>query len=77
MVQSSAKSKRAVDAFQAFDNGDVVPVGSYTTSYAGGSVTATMADEFCKMNGVEKGDELDYWFHYKTGALIILPKDRK
>lgn len=68
-----SQSQMVKRASEALNEESAVAVGEYTTSYAGSSVTASMAQEFCRYHGIETGHSVKQWFDYQSGALIILP----
>jgi len=77
MAQSEQLAKmRAADALQNVTaSGDdyLMHIGNYTTSFAGGSITATLGREFCKNHDLQEGDMIQQFFDAKTGALVIIP----
>lgn len=72
-----SRSENAVAAAKALAGGSAVPVGSYKVNVSGGSRRLTASDEFCRYHDMEKGDVVDQWIDYGTGALIIMPKNNE
>lgn len=71
--QMTQNERRAREAIGALGGGDPVFVGKYKTSYGGGSITSTLAKEYCRHHEIGVSEEQEEYFDYETGALIILP----
>lgn len=48
-------------------------LGSYATSYAGRSTTATIAKEAVNRHSITETDEVLQWIDAETGAIIMVP----
>jgi len=49
-------------------------LGNYSTRSSGGSMEATLAEQFAKHHSLESKDSVLEFFDFQTGALVIIPR---
>lgn len=68
---------RAANALEHVTATEGVPmlVGEYTTSYAGDSITSSLAARFVDRHELTTGEKVQQFLDPESGALVIVPKN--
>lgn len=78
MAQSEQLAKmRASNALTnvtASEEEQIMHIGTYSTSWAGSSITATLGELFTAHHDLSDGERIEQFFDADTGALVIIPE---